>query len=247
MPITIIKNTKPKLDKIHFECDDIIHKKLEEWELTKLFLNKSNTTTFIGRPCSGKTSLLMNIVKKLYKKCFHHVYVFMPATSRKSLKDNIFDKLDQSQIYDELSQANIREVYELVKVHSANGERSLIVYDDVQKSLKDQSVLTSLKNMIANQRHLKLVNLILLQNYFALDKSLREIITNVVMFKMNKTQTEKIFDEVVEGGKDMFEEVRDLVFSEPYKWLFINVASQRIFDGFDEIVWSNEDDDEIEL
>ena len=77
MPITIVKNSKPKLDTIKFECDDIIHKKLEEWELTKSFLNKSNTTCFIGRQGSGKTSLTVNFVKKLYKKCFHHIYVFM--------------------------------------------------------------------------------------------------------------------------------------------------------------------------
>lgn len=247
MPIQIIKNSKPKLDDIKFECDEIIHKKLEEWELTKSFLNKSNTTCFIGRQGSGKTSLLMNFVMKLYKKCFHHIYVFMPKSSRKSLKKNVFDKhLPPEQIYDELNQMNIHEVYQLLKANSERGERSLIIFDDVQKALKDFSVLQSLKNIIANQRHLKVVNLILLQNYFALDKSLRELINNVIMFKLNKSQTEKVFDEVVEGGKEMFEEVRDLVFDQPYKWIFINVPSQRIFDGFDEIVWTA-DDDEIQI
>lgn len=247
MPITVIKNTKPKLDTIKFECDDIIHKKLEEWDLTKSFLNKSNTTGFIGRQGSGKTSLLVNMVKKLYKKCFHHIYIFMPSTSRRSLKDNLFDRhLPEDQIYDELNQATINEVYMRVQQNSANGERSLIIFDDVQKALKDNSVLASLKNIIANQRHLKVVNLILLQNYFALEKSLRELINNIIMFKLNKTQTEKIFTEVVEGGNEMFEEVRDLVFDEPYKWIFINVPTQRIFDGFDEIIWTSDDSD-IEL
>lgn len=248
MPITIIKNSKPKLDNIKFDCDEIIHKKLDEWELTKEHLNKSNTTVFIGRQGSGKTSLLMNFVMKLYKKCFHNIYVFMPLHSRKSLKKNVFDKnLDPSQIYDELNQVNINDVYLKVQHNSENGERSLIIFDDVQKALKDFSVLTSLKNIIANQRHLKVVNLILMQNYFALDKSLRELINNVIMFKLNKTQTEKLFTEVIEGGKECFEEVRDLVFDQPYKWLFINCPSQKMYDGFDEIIWTADDNDEIEL
>lgn len=248
MTITIIKNDKPKLDTVKFECDDIIHKKLEEYELTKHFMNKSNTTCLIGRQGSGKTSLLMNFVTKLYKKCFHHIYVFMPFTSRQSLKNNVFDKhLDPEQIYDELNAETIQDVYLKVMANSANKERSLIIYDDVQKALKDVTVLSSLKNIIANQRHLKCVNLILMQNYFALDKSLRELINNVIMFKLNKTQTEKVFVEVVEGGKEMFEEIRNLVFDQPYKWLFINCPSQRIFDGFDEILWQNDDDDEIEI
>lgn len=248
MPITIVKYDKPNFEKIKFECDEIIHKKLDDYELTKSFLNQSNTTVFIGRQRSGKTSLLINFVKRIYKKCFHNIYVFMPATSRKSLKDNIFDKhLDPSKIYDELNYDTISDVYSKVIANSENGERSLIVYDDVQKSLKDISVLTCLKNIIANQRHLKVVNLIMLQNYFALEKSLRELINNVIMFKLNKTQTEKVFTEVVEGGKDMFDDVRKIVFNEPYKWIFINAPSQRIFDGWDEIIYSKDDDDQIEI
>ena len=177
--IRIKENNKPNIEKIKFECDEEIHKKLNEYELTKDFLNKSNTTIFIGRQGSGKTSLMINIIKKLYKKCFHFIYVFMPHSSRKSLHNNIFDKyLDSSQIYEELNEESINELYIKLKYNSENGYRSLVIYDDVQKSLKDNTVLLSLKNIIANQRHLKVCNIILLQNYYALDKSLRELANN---------------------------------------------------------------------
>jgi len=205
-------------------------------------MNKSNTTVFIGRQGSGKTSLMVNFVKSLYKKCFHEIIVFMPNTSRKSLSNNIFDKnLDENQIYEELNQQNISLVYEKLKDNSQNGYRTLIIYDDVQKALKDNSVLLSLKNIIANQRHLKVVNFILIQNYFSMEKSLRELINNIILFKLNKSQTEKIFNEVVETAKDKFTKIRNLVFNEPYQWMFINCSSQRIFKGFDEIIY---DDDE---
>jgi hypothetical protein len=104
-----------------------------------------------------------------------------------------------------------------------------------------------LKNIIANQRHLHVTNLILCQNFFALHKSLREIVTNVILFKLGKSQTEKIFNELIEIHKDQFDEIRDMVFDEKYNWMFINLASQRIYKKFDEIIFHEEDEnDEIE-
>jgi len=239
--IRIKENKKPDIHKIKFECDVEIHKKLNEYELSKEFLNKSNTTVFIGRQGSGKTSLCINIVKQLYKKCFHYIYVFMPYTSRKSLSNNIFDKhLPTEQIYEELTQETISDLYSKLKENSENGYKSLVIYDDVQKSLKTHSVLLSLKNIIANQRHLGVVNLILLQNYFSLDKSLRELINNVILFKLNKTQTEKVFTECVESARDKFEDIRDFVFDKPYTWMFINVPTQRIFKEWDEILYDDD-------
>ena len=241
-------NEKPKLTKIKFSCDDPLHKKLDNYELTKDFLNNFNTTALIGTQGSGKTSLTVNLVKQLYKKCFHYIYVFMPQTSRNSLDNNIFDKhLPEEQIYDELTIANINELYEKIKENSENGYKSLVIYDDVQKSLKDYQILKNLKSIIANQRHLKVVNLILLQNWFALDKSLRELINNVILFKLNKSQNEKIFNEIIETHKDKFDNIRKLVFNKPYTWLFINMKSQRMFKEWDEIIFDDDDESDIEI
>ena len=244
--LKIQKNKSPNIEKIKFECDHEIHPKLNEFPLARDFLNRSNTTIFIGRQGSGKTSLMVNIVKKLYKKCFHNVYVFMPQSSRKSLKNNIFDKyLPEDQIYEELNGQTIQELYHKLKENSSEGYRSLVIYDDVQRALKDNSVLLSLKNIVANQRHLKVCNIILLQNYFALDKSLRELANNIVLFKLNKTQTEKVFNECVESAKDKFSDIRDLVFDKPYTWMFINLPSQRIFKEWDEIIYNDDEKNNI--
>ena len=240
--IKVIENNKPNIEKIRFECDNEIHTKLNEFPLARDFLNKSNTTLFIGRQGSGKTSLMVNIVKKLYKKCFHFIYVFMPHSSRKSLKNNIFDKyLDESQLYEELNEETIEDLYAKLKDNSENNYRSLVIFDDVQKALKNNDVLRSLKNIIANQRHLKVCNFILLQNYFSLDKSLRELANNIIMFKLNKSQTEKIFNESIESAKDKFHDIRNVVFDKPYSYMFINLPSQRIFKEWDEIIYNDDD------
>lgn len=240
--IIIKENNKPNIEKIRFECDDEIHTKLNQYELTKDFLNKSNTTLFVGRQGSGKTSLMVNIVKKLYKKCFHFIYLFMPHSSRKSLQNNIFDKyLDESQLYEELNEETIEDLYAKLKENSENNYRSLVIFDDVQKALKNNDVLRSLKNIIANQRHLKVCNFLLLQNYFSLDKSLRELANNIIMFKLNKSQTEKIFNESIESAKEKFEQIRNIVFDKPFSFMFINVPSQRIFKEWDEIIYNDDD------
>jgi DNA replication protein DnaC len=242
MSITLKEFKKPIISKVKFECDDIIHEKLKEFELTKEFLNESNTTILVGKQKSGKTSLLINIVNKIYKKCFHHIYVFMPTYSRKSLKDNIFDKhLDPSKIYEKLDYDTIHDVYEKIKQNSERKERSLLILDDVQKALKDVSVLDALLNIIANQRHLRCVNLIMVQNFIALDPKIRDITNNVILFKLGKRQTKRIFDEVVESAKDKFDIIRDFVFDKPFNWMFINTSTQRIFKLFDEVIYTDDD------
>jgi thymidine kinase len=258
-------NNKPNITKIHFAIDDPLSDKIAKYELPKEFLNRPNTTVFIGSMGSGKTSLMINILTKLYKKVFHHIYVFMPHTSRKSLDrkvmrknkkgkkeevviENIFDRhLNKENIYEELNYETVQEVYGKVKANSENDEYSLIIYDDVQKSLKDYNVLLSLKNLIANQRHLRLVNLILLQNYFSLDKSIREIANNLIIFKMAKPQMLKIFNEAIELHKDKFDDIKNFVYDDPTKkrWLFINVPTQRIFREWDEILIKDTDDDVV--
>lgn len=236
---------KPKLTKIQFNCDEIISEKLKDYGGLCDFINKYNTTLIIGKQGQGKTSLTINIIKKFYRKKFEHVYVFMPHSSRKSIKNNPFDCLDESQLFEELTQENIDALYQVIKMNSELDEKSLIIFDDVQKALKDVNVLRSLKNIIANQRHLKVVNLILCQNFFSLDKSLREICNNLFMFNTGKSQLNKIFLECIESDKDKFDDIRKLIFKNNHNWLFINLNSQRIFnDNFDEILYLEDDEND---
>ena len=74
----------------------------------------------------------------------------------------------------------------------------------------------------------------------ALHPSLRRIINNLIVFKMDKSQTEQIFESIYEGKRMNYMEISKLVYDKPYQWLFINVPSQRIFKEFDEIIIDEE-------
>ena len=233
----IIHNEKPKLKKIKMKCDVKIDEKLDKYELFT-FLNKANTTLFIGLQGQGKTSLLINFLKQkeLYYKCFSHIYIFMRETSRNSLEDNIFEGIDESQIFEELNAENLSKVYEMVKENALNEEFSLILYDDVQSAMKQKDIVPLLKNIVANQRHLRLVNIILLQNYYALHDSIRKIINNVFLFKTDKRQIEQLSRDLFEIKQDKLDEIFDIVFDAKYNFLFYNKETRRIFKNWDEII-----------
>ena len=115
--MNIIKNPIPKLKMPTFSVDTKLDKKLDDYEITSL-MNKSNFTLFLGRAGSGKTSLLVSFLNtpSLFKYVFDQIFVFIPSNSRASIKDNFFDEnIPEFQIYDDLSYADLEEVYEIAK------------------------------------------------------------------------------------------------------------------------------------
>jgi len=242
MKIKIIENEKPNIQKINFACDEKICEKLDKYPMVRDNLNTFKTTVILGRQGSGKTSLTVNIVKKLYKKKFHKIYLFMPRTSIASLKSNIFSVLPDEQIFDELNYQNIVELNETIKENRENGLKSLVIMDDVQRALKDNNVIKVFKEMIANQRHLNCSFIILLQNYFALDNKVRELIHNVIFFKMDKKQNKKIFEECAEMPQSVFNEINDFIFDAPYNWCLINQRNKKIYKMWDEVEINDDDE-----
>ena len=49
-----------------------------------------------------------------------------------------------------------------------------------------------------------------------------------------------IFEEVIEGKDKYRDEICKLVYNEPYKYLFVNLNSQRFFDGFNELLFDED-------
>ena len=85
MSITIKQNIKPKFEMVEMKCDKPLCKELDKYEMTK-FLNSHSTNLLIGKPGSGKTSLMIAIFNKLLRGVFHNIYLFQPTHSRASMK-----------------------------------------------------------------------------------------------------------------------------------------------------------------
>jgi len=73
--ISIKKNLAPILPQCKFLCDGKLDQKLDKYQIMQ-FMNCNSTCLFIGKPRSGKTSLLYSLFKskKLLKQCFENIF-----------------------------------------------------------------------------------------------------------------------------------------------------------------------------
>jgi len=231
--ISIKSNPAPKLAVCKMLCDGGLHPKLDDFDLTT-FLNCHSTTLMIGRPKSGKTSLLYSFLKskELLRNVFDKIFLFQPAQSRESMKDKLFDSIPEEQKFEELNLENLLRVEEDLEGNS------LIIFDDMTAYLKNADVRLKLKEFVFNRRHKHLSIIFLVQSWLSVDKDIRKLFSNIFIFKVSKSEMEKIWDEVVELPREAVLPIMRLVYDKPHEYLFINTDSQRLFKKFDELIVS---------
>lgn len=233
----IIHNKIPKMDIPKFNVDGQLDEKLNKYEITKL-MNKSNFTLFLGKPGSGKSSLLISFLQsaELFKKVFHNIYLFMPHNSRSSVSNGFFENnIPEDNIYDDVTLENLQEVYEKIQTNAIDGETSLILFDDVQKYFKGDNE-KFLLHMANNRRHAKMSMWMACQTYKSIPTQIRMSITDMFIFKISKNEMENIFEEAIEQHKKDFINVTNFVFDKPHNFLYINTNTQRLFKNWDEIL-----------
>jgi AAA15 family ATPase/GTPase len=237
MKFEIQQNEKPDLAICKMNVDGGLHKKLEKYELTK-FLNRHSINCFLGKPGSGKTSLVYSFFKsnKILKNVYENVYFFQPQASRASMEDSIFDTLPEDKKFDELNEANLMEV--LNRIKNEPGSNHCIVFDDVSAYLKSNEVQTLLKEIAMNRRHLHISLFFIVQTFVSLPFEIRRLITNWFVFDVSRQTFEQIFSELVEHITDKNDilYLKRMIYDKKHNFLFLNTETGRMFKGFDEIL-----------
>jgi hemerythrin superfamily protein len=246
--IRIKKNEEIPLEIPHFNCDDnAVGDHLNDHPLTQL-MNVYGFLCVIGRPGSGKTSLTISLMTqkkpKIYRKTHHHMIILMPHNSIGSLKNNPFKVLPEENIYGELTESNMKEIYERIDSYSQENEKTLLFIDDMTADLKKSKYIENiLKRIIYNRRHLKCNVIITAQSYSNIPLDIRKNITNCILFKPAKKEIEILFEELVESKKDTFNDVMRITFDQKHNFLFVNIPSQRMFRNWDELIFKSDNDD----
>jgi hypothetical protein len=182
-------------------------------------------------------SLMTQSNPKIYKKTHHHMIILMPANSIGSLKKNPFSVLPSENIYHELTDKSIHEIYNKIDGYSEKDEKTLLFIDDMTADLKrSKFIQETLKKLIYNRRHLKCNLIITAQSFTNIPLDIRKNIQNLILFKPSKKEMELVFDELFETKKDIFLDIMRMAFDEKHNFLFLNIPSQRLFKNFDEIL-----------
>jgi hypothetical protein len=236
MSISILKNKIPVLKLPKFLVDNELDSKLNEYQITSL-MNKSNFTLFLGKPGSGKSSLLISFLQtpSLFKKVYHNIFLFMPSNSRASIRNGFFDNnLPAEQIFDDVNLENLQYVYDKAQEDAREDLNTLLIFDDVQKYLKGENEKLLL-HIINNRRHSRISIWFACQTYASIPRQVRQGLTNLFIFKVNKVEMENIFTECIEQHKKLFLEILNLVYDKNHNFLFLDTNSQRLFKNWDEI------------
>lgn len=232
---------KPKLSKVKMNVDDIIDAKLLKYPMVEDLFSRTSFNVILGKMGQGKTSLITNFVKTIFKKAFEHIIIFIPSGSRRSIENDIYGKhLPDADLYDTLTAENLDEVLEKLEESAENEENTLLLIDDFQAALKDPDVLARLQKIVTRMRHMRVTIFILQQNFQKMAKFLRELVTTVITFNVGKSQLNKLFEETVQIDKDKYQALVDLAFQDRNDWIAINVNGNRnIYRMFDKIVFED--------
>jgi len=234
--LTLKTNAKPDLPICRMKCDEPLDKKLNDYELTK-FMNTHTSNLIIGRPHSGKSSLIYSWFKskKMLANVFHNVYVFAPAKSINSMADPIFSKLPEDQVFNDLTQETLQSVIDRIE-EADDDENHCILMDDMGAKLKDASLLLQFKTLMMNRRHMHVSIYFMVQTWKSTHKEIRSLFSNLFIFKVSKFEMKSIFDELIECHVKLIDKIAKLVFDKKFNFLFYNVDSMRMFKNFDEIL-----------
>lgn len=236
MPIQLKPLEKPKFNKVTMECDVLIDNKLTKYPAIEQCFSRTNFTILAGLMGSGKTTLAIQMIRSLYKKCFSDIYVVIPEISLHSIaeKDNIFTKhLDpEEHLFHEYTEEVLNNIFEKLQENSSNGDFSLLVIDDFGANFKDKETEKILNKIIIKMRHLKCSVMLLCQNIYQLPKKTREVASNLITYNLGKSQMEKVFEDFMNIKKQTFEDIMKL-YENPHDYLLLNIRKQKLFFKFD--------------
>ena len=215
-------------------CDNMLSKQIKD----PLPNGMCPFMVFIGSAGSGKTSLALSLLtnKDAYHKTFHNIFVVMPPNSRASVKGNIFDKLPEDQVFDELTPEVLQHVKAAAEAESAEKHYTLLFMDDVAIALKDKTIEKLLKELIFNRRHLRLFIWCMVQSYNSMPLSIRKNISHACIFKpRNKKELTLLFDEIMSHSKEEVEAMARHIWKEPFSFMFIDANTGKVYRNFNEL------------
>jgi hypothetical protein len=241
----LIKNVMPKLKMPSFKVDIPLSKYLDDDALLK-YMNRSFCCIMVGKPASGKSSLLTGLLstKTKFYQVFNKIYLFMPESSRNSMRGDPFKTIPDERKFEGVAYNDLTDVYEQMLKTSEKDEFTCLVLDDVQSYLKNGDVIKLLIHIIQNRRHLRCCIFILVQNYKKIPLDIRSSCSDAFLFNVSKEEYKFIHEEIINASKKEFSEIlqfyRKAKLENKHSFLYIH-DFDTFFINWDSIVLDDED------
>ena len=211
------------LSKFNFSCDDI------DESIPKPLPQMLNFFMLIcGRPGSGKTTLILNLVckrGKMFNKKFDKIFVFSPSLM--TMKEDPFGELPPEQVHTELTEENLTQSIESI---ANSGEKVLFILDDVVNDIKRSAGLSNLvSKCLMNRRHLAGADgstswIITTQVYNKIPAPIRKTASHIIIYHTkNKKELDTIFDELIIIPQKDFYEILKYCFDKRNNFLYIDI------------------------
>jgi len=210
------------IKKFDFSCDDLDDTIPDPLPKSLNFFWLIN-----GKPGSGKTCLILNLIckrGKMYNKKFDRIYLFSPSLS--TMKSNPFEELDEDQVYTELNEEILEHVLESI---NDSGEKILFLIDDCVNDLRKSPKLQRLMcKILMNRRHLcgsgGAVSVIMTtQVYNKIPAPIRKTASHISIYSTkNKKELMNLFDEVITIPKEDFFNILNYTFKKKHDFLYLD-------------------------
>jgi hypothetical protein len=237
----IIKHDKPIFERVHMKVDDLIDKKLTKYPAIETCFSTPSTTLLSGSTGSGKTSFMIEMLRKVFKKVFNDIFLIIPEISLNSIddKDNVFRKyLDPENIYHTYDVETLKTIYDKIEENSSEGYYSLLIIDDFGDKIKGKEEQQILESLFLKNRHLRLTAFLLCQNLYQAPTKIREITNNIILFNTNKSVNLKFYMEMFNGTKKNFDTLmKKLKKSNDY--ILCSMKHKKIYFNWDEVIFED--------
>ena len=230
------ENDKIKISKYNFSCDD------EDDSIPDPLPKKSFAMLITGKPGSGKTNLLLNLITKkgkCFNRKFDKVYIYSPSLG--TIKDDDpFELIPDDQKFEGATLENIEGMLSAIK---DSGEKVLIILDDVIAETRgkgNMAVENLLQKIFFNRRHLcgaggNASVIATSQTYNKICPKLRKSASHYIFYEnRHKKEQESIFEEIILLPQKEYMDVFRYVFNKKFNFMYIDTTK-----GIDDMIYKN--------
>lgn len=197
-----------------------------------------------GAKGTGKSSLLLNMLRSYLRKHYNNIYLISPTARRDKKFKKLVDELeDDGKYYDEFNEKNLGEIMDRIKAYNDTKSKphNLLILDDVATDLKSSSSKSLLNKTIITCRHLKTSVVILTQKYNKVNPLIRSNADILSIFRTQNTKELKTIMDDLPVKPEEFQVVYDYATtpdeanSNPFLHISLTGAKTRYYRNFDRI------------